>query len=250
MIKAACLSSVGRVRGKNEDNFYFNGRYMQQNNNGTADAVLTFGLQNDEALLCVYDGMGGHEAGEVASYLAASETDKYIRQNNSASFLPCFLSDLALRLNTIIFDAGRGSLSSVPMGTTGVMLRFSGDEAFLCNVGDSPAFLWRDNALVKLSVDHVETLPSGCKNKPRLTQNLGMDPTEIRIEPYTDKFKTKSGDWYLLCSDGLTDMVGEPAICSVLEECASPKKAAEKLLQAALSNGGKDNITIILCKIK
>lgn len=247
-IKAACISSAGRVRSKNEDNFYFDGRCLPQDNNGTAQALSANVSDND--LLCVFDGMGGHEAGEVASFIAASETRACVADGKSNAEPPRrMLNELTLRLNDRVFLCGKLEKQGLPMGTTEVMLKFCGDDVFVCNVGDSPAFRVRDDELTKLSVDHVEMLPHGCKHKPRLMQTLGMDPEEIAIEPSIAKCAMEKGDIYLICSDGLTDMVGAEEICAVLKKYASTKKAAEALLQAAMDNGGKDNITIILCKV-
>lgn len=249
-IKAACISSVGNVREKNEDNLFFNGRYLPQDNDGIKHpiGINTF---SPEALFCVYDGMGGHEAGEVASFIAASETGAFMEKRKNLIFPPRkLLTELTLHLNDSIFGYGDRSTASLPMGTTGVMLCFSFDNVYVCNVGDSPAFRLRDNELLQLSFDHVETLPAGSKRKPRLTQSLGMNPDEITLEPYIGKCKIKRGDQYLICSDGLTDMVSKTDICAILKSCASTKKAVETLLKTALENGGKDNVTVILCRVR
>lgn len=77
-----------------------------------------------------------------------------------------------------------------------------------------------------------------------------MNPEEITLEPYIGKCKIKRGDQYLICSDGLTDMVSKTDICAILKSCASTKKAVETLLKTALENGGKDNVTVILCRVR
>lgn len=172
-IKAACISSVGNVREKNEDNLFFNGRYLPQDNDGIKHpiGINTF---SPEALFCVYDGMGGHEAGEVASFIAASETGAFMEKRKNLIFPPRkLLTELTLHLNDSIFGYGDRSTASLPMGTTGVMLCFSFDNVYVCNVGDSPAFRLRDNELLQLSFDHVETLPAAASASQGLPKAWG-----------------------------------------------------------------------------
>ena len=249
IVKAACASSVGRVRTNNEDNLYFNGKYLPQQNEGIK-RPLSMTVPDGECMFCVYDGMGGHESGEVASFIAASETKRYIDEHECL-IIPTrqMLEELTARINENVFKAGRNKGGRLSMGTTGVMLKFMDDEVYVCNVGDSPAFRLRDSELLQLSVDHVENVSVKPGRKPALTQGFGMDPEEIRIEPHIAKGELEPGDQYLLCSDGLTDMVSKVEICSILKSCTNVKRAARKLVQKALDNGGKDNITVILCQI-
>ena len=106
--------------------------------------------------------------------------------------------------------------------------------------------------LEKLSEDHVEGMYSigrTKKNKkPGLIQYLGMDPEEILLEPTIHCSDLQKGDTYLLCSDGLTDMVTEADIASLLNKAADAEEATTGLVDMALENGGKDNITAIVCK--
>ena len=85
--------------------------------------------------------------------------------------------------------------------------------------------------------------------KPKLTQYLGMNEENILLEPHISSLKMKDNDIYLLCSDGLTDMVKEEDIKKTLSGCQNLKKTVEELLSYALDHGGKDNITILLCRV-
>ena len=83
-----------------------------------------------------------------------------------------------------------------------------------------------------------------------MTQHLGMDPQEVLLEPYINKYDLLPGDQYVLCSDGLTDMLEDKDIVEILQKTGSAKDAALQLVNAALEHGGKDNITVIICRIR
>jgi protein phosphatase len=133
------------------------------------------------------------------------------------------------------------------MGTTAALLAFTKNEIFLCNIGDSKIFRFADEKLEQISVDHYIKTAYG--KKPPLSQNLGIPESELAIAPYFAKGHYNDGDIYLLCSDGLTDMVTVTEIRQILIE-STFEDIATKLLKKALQNGGKDNITIIVCKVK
>ena len=133
------------------------------------------------------------------------------------------------------------------MGTTAAFLKFSSRKIYLCNVGDSKIFQLTDGTLQQISHDHVAASVFG--KKPPLLQNLGIPESELIISPYVAAGEYHSGDTYLLCSDGLTDMLTMPEIEKLLRE-KTGASAAEQLLEQALERGGKDNITLILIHIE
>jgi protein phosphatase len=133
------------------------------------------------------------------------------------------------------------------MGTTAAILLFSEKKIILCNIGDSKVFRISNRRIKQLSVDHIAAAAYGVK--PPLSQHLGIPPAEMIIEPYLAQGKYNNRDVYLICSDGLTDMVMEEKILQIISELPFDE-ASNKLLEQALRNGGKDNITIILCKIE
>ena len=132
------------------------------------------------------------------------------------------------------------------MGTTAAILKFAKDRIYLCNIGDSKIFRFSKGTLQQLSFDHV--CPSESQEKPPLSQNLGIPESETVISPYIATADYQVGDLYLICSDGLTDMV----TLSEIEDLFISEKehAAEPLLRLALENGGRDNITLILLHVK
>jgi len=148
------------------------------------------------------------------------------------------------------------------IGSTFVGLNIIGDCVELTNIGDSRAYLLRDGKLEQLSRDHTPTwqmmelgiiTEEAARNHPhrnRLTQHLGVFPAEMVIEPYTASLDLKAGDIFLLCSDGLTDMLDDASIKMTLDSSGSIGSKAESLFGAAIKNGGKDNITIILVQVR
>ena len=153
-------------------------------------------------------------------------------------------------------DAVAAEARKVPgrVGTTGVMLCFSEDEVYCGNVGDSRAYRFHRSALFQLSTDHNDAKflrdHGVVGRKPRLTQYIGLDPEEMMIEPSYAKEKLQQGDRYLLCSDGLTDMLDNLTLCSILKNSATVQQGVEALMDAALERGGRDNITIILVEVE
>lgn len=250
-IRAACVSNKGKIRSNNEDNFYFNGLFKQPDQECTPSVLTDTVLPKDRPIFAVFDGIGGENYGEAASFTAAQNVAGWLseaeddRENPLAAF-----SQLGQYLNkaVVLEKLNRGTEQ---MGCTMVAVGFLEDCAVITNLGDSPALLFRDGKLSKLSEDHAEPgyMIRGRLRKGALTQYLGIDPREMRIEPYVRAEKLVAGDRFILCSDGLTDMVSYQAIEDCLSGSASAESAANALLEAALAEGGRDNITICVCEV-
>jgi PPM family protein phosphatase len=232
MIEFGHLTHVGLRRELNEDTYY-------------GDSEL--------GLWLVADGMGGHEYGEVASALARETIVREIRQGSSLS--------QAIRVaDEDIIRASRQRSDSLPMGTTVVALRILGNRFEVAWVGDSRAYLWRDQQLAQLSQDHSyvqELISQGAitvdqaRTHPHrnvVTQALGVtDPQSLNVETLSGELRP--GMQLLLCSDGLTEEVEDQNISQVLShsEC-SAQECVDGLVAAALDNGGSDNITVLLVR--
>lgn len=237
-----CTSHIGNVRSTNQDNFICDGRFMDIN-----DGTITFPLcgtrvSKDHSVFGIFDGMGGEECGEVASYIAARDASAMeVGKDPLTAF-----SQFCQKANTDICNyASENGISA--MGTTAAMLAFTTKGITLCNIGDSKIFRFCNGLLEQISEDHLAVAAFGVK--PPLSQNLGIPPTELIIDPYLAQGFYSPGDIYLICSDGLTDMVTTEEITGIL--CAKPAdEATGELLNKALENGGRDNISIILCKIE
>ena len=241
-ISYACISHIGNVRRLNQDNFICDGRFMETDDNGIVFPLTGVCSLKAPALFGVFDGMGGEERGEVAASIAAKGAAGIKLGKDAASDLLEFCQ----KANQSICDyAEENDLFST--GTTAAMLAFTRDGITLCNIGDSKIFRFRRGPLEQLSQDHVDVAPFG--KKPPLLQNLGIPPDEMTITPYVARERYRNGDVYLICSDGLTDMVTAGEMTQVLAS-KGVEEAVGELLQRALSNGGRDNISIILCQVR
>ena len=249
-IEAACASHVGLVRGNNEDNFFFDDCVLTPDNRGQTTPLHLFGENRQDVYMAVFDGMGGGDFGEVASYTAASAFRNLLPLQRGN--IEQQLQDVTGELNRAVWDA-RKPLNARQMGTTMAAVCFSGWRAYFCNAGDSRIFILRQDHLAQVSRDHTDEAYMKSHNitgrKPRLTQYLGMDPSEVLVEPYVTSGVPEEGDVILICSDGLTDMVSEERIKEILLCGGTAGACVQALINKALQNGGKDNITVIVCRI-
>ena len=238
----SCISHIGNVRKINQDNFICNGTYME-----TEDPEIGFPISGTVStkvltLFGIFDGMGGEACGEIASYIAAKEAATIpIKKDGVLA-----LTDYCKQANIKICEYAENNAISA-MGTTAAMLLFSKVEITLCNIGDSKVFRFADGELEQISKDHVVISAFG--TKPPLSQNLGIPPDQLLIEPYLSQGRYKNGDKYLICSDGLTDMLTLEEIKDTLAS-QHIEESASNLVDRALKNGGKDNVTVILLEIK
>lgn len=249
-IEAACGCSLGRVRHNNEDNFLFDGSCLPEKNSGQLPPLNLYGAFEGSVSLAVFDGMGGMDHGEAASATAAESVKQLLEQMEAPS--PEALEDLCLQANRTVWQKAV-ELGTGRMGTTLAMLCFEEDHVYAVNVGDSRIFGLRGERLVRISRDHTDEAYMKAKGivgrKPRLTQYLGIDPGEVRLEPHVTRGGVQTGDTYLICTDGLTDMLDEETICHLLAVSGTACACAENLISTALERGGRDNVTVIVCRI-
>jgi len=247
-IHMCCISHTGKVRMKNEDNFLFRGTCLPRNHISMQTPFLWTADSRKRPMVAVFDGMGGENAGELASYTAAKimaevgqGTAPYSKEN---------LTDTLRYLNRGVCEISRERRLG-QIGTTVTLFAFEESSVWIANLGDSPAFQFRNGRLTRISHAHTNErflMSQGIQRKPALTQFLGIEEDEFIQEPYIERWELASEDIYLLCSDGLTDMVSEEEIRLVLQRTKDVENALEELLQMALEHGGRDNITILICK--
>jgi protein phosphatase len=240
-IEYACICNTGKVRRNNEDNFYCDGQYREDVNSVDESVLVgTVGSDTNE-LFAVFDGMGGEACGEVAAFVAASHAALFAE---SRAEYEEYLYELAEHLNEKVREETEAR-SLVLMGATAAMLQISKDDVYILNAGDSRIYKLSAHELRRISKDHISPAHGG----KAITRFLGM-PEGYSLNPYIARGKYKAGDLFLLCSDGVTDMLDDGEIAAILDEKAPAEALCRSLVDAALRNGGVDNTTAIVLKIK
>ncbi len=245
-LETAINSDAGKVRAHNEDAVYANPHL---------------------GLAILADGMGGYNAGEVASRMATTLLSRGVedtlahrppeggrRQANEV------LATEIASANGAVYQAAQSQAQYAGMGTTLVVALFYDDAMTVAHIGDSRLYRLRGEEFLQVTRDHSllqEQIDSGLltkeaarhsKNRNLVTRALGVDAT---VEPEIRDYEALAGDIYLLCSDGLNDMVEDEEIGAVvLLHSADLDLAATKLVQLANDNGGRDNVSVILVRIK
>jgi len=233
------------VRKKNQDNFWCMGEFLESENDGLNTPFAEAADVKDTPAFAVFDGMGGEQQGEVAAYIAAESFNKAYEEKQKSDIKQFLISTCADINSAICKHTEEKKLRR--SGSTAAILVFGKKDIYICNVGDSRIYQFSNDTLTQITHDHSETGVTG--GKPPLTQNLGIPETDFVISPYIAKGAYKNKDKYLICSDGLTDMVSEEEISNIISGDKFITDAANKLMKKALESGGKDNITIILCEI-
>jgi serine/threonine protein phosphatase PrpC len=231
-LRYAVRSDRGLVRTNNEDSVYAGPR-----------------------LLAIADGMGGHAAGEVASKIVISTLEE-LDEDRPIGDLLTALRETVKRANDEIADQVTADDALNGMGTTLTALRFSNGQVGLAHVGDSRAYLMRahqlsqithDDTYVQSLVDAGRLTPDEAANHPRKSVILRA-LTGASVEPDVSIREARSGDRYLLCTDGLTDVVSTQTLFETLSE-GDPQGCADRLVELALRGGGPDNVTCIVADV-
>ena len=265
-VRSFGLTNPGKVRETNEDQFLI--------------AVLVKALQVERTslpqpkvqhssdrshLFMVADGMGGHAGGEEASALAIDSVESFILETfkwfaqckgeEQDQVLADFQSALGHANARVLAEAAE-SPELHGMGTTLTLAYSLNDELFVAHVGDSRCYLCRHGILYRLTRDHtlVEEMvrhgalaaEEAAQHRWRhvITNAVGADSAEVKVEVH--KVHLEGGDYVLLCSDGLTEMVPEEEINHILQTEAEPEQACLRLVTRANEAGGKDNITVVV----
>jgi len=206
-------------------------------------------------LFAVADGMGGARAGEVASAVAVEAVEDARESSEPAE---AQLAGIIRDANRRIYELAAGDESRRGMGTTLTLAKLHGDEVSLAHVGDSRAYRLRGGELQQLTRDHslvAELERSGqitaeaAEHHPQrsiITRALGPEP-DVEVDTYT--LAGREDDVFLICSDGLTSMISDEEVSSILRSAGSLDEAADALVRAANQSGGKDNITVILFRL-
>ena len=248
-IEYAYSCHVGKVRNNNEDNFWCCGEMLAAENQGIDHIRTGCVHQSEFPLLAVFDGMGGESCGEMASYLAARSCGEFYWKNKRRlrEAPEAFLEDMCLQMNRAV--CGYSSENKIQsMGTTAALIVFGKDAVYGCNLGDSRIYQSRDGQFRQISIDHV--LGGGLFRKSPLTQFVGIPEEHMTLEPSIVREASEEGIRYLICSDGVTDMLTDGEIADILTREIPVEETVEILLDRALKKGGRDNATIVLCEVK
>ena len=224
------------------------------------DYTATFTNQKNQLLALLADGLGGHQAGDIASRQAVEEIGiawEATMIDDSEKAVQWFLQHIQ-QTNQRIFEKGQSQPTLSGMGTTLEVVTLLDNHLALAHVGDSRIYLFREQRLIALTEDHSlvnALLKSGeitqemAENHPRkniITRSLGM-PGSLEVDVAIHRIEDH--DQLLLCSDGLTNMVSEPKITQILLEAASLQDASQRLIDEANAKGGLDNITVLLIDV-
>ena len=239
-IEYACVCALGKVRRNNEDNFCCAGR-IREDIYSVEDASVSGAVSSEtNELFAVFDGMGGEACGEIASFVAASHSELFARDREQYEE---YLYELAEHLNEKVREETEAR-SLVMMGTTAAMIQFSRDDVYVLNAGDSRIYKLSSHEFRQISQDH--TVPS--YRGKAITKFIGL-PEGNALSPYIAMGKYKAGDIFLLCTDGVTDMLTDDRIEAILSEKKPVTQLCRSLVDAALERGGVDNTTAIVLKI-
>lgn len=282
-ITSYAISHIGKVRSNHEDNFLLdNGQLIdiktQKNikidNNINYKQYIenSYDKRTNQGIFTVCDGMGGHNCGEIASFIAVRNLskikDKILKNDNIKSSIENFQKYIQYT-NRDILKFSKKDIETKGMGTTLVSLIIKNEKAALINIGDSTAFAYEQNKLTKITKSHTEgqrLLDIGIISKDEvkklriknaLTRFLGM--SEEMGTPVGDVYEIDINNdmYFILCSDGLTDVVSEDKIEEILNQSRdeSIKTIGRNLVNKALigdknTKGGRDNITVVIVKIE
>jgi PPM family protein phosphatase len=245
-LRVGAATDIGRVRTLNED---------------------AYALRAEQGLFVLCDGMGGTPAGEVASELAVETILEHLDKGAPAAasadeqgYLPqtSRLAEAMRRSNQFIYNQAQQNPSQAQMGTTVVGAWITQHIASVAHVGDSRAYLWRNNELEALTRDHslVEAqVHAGLLDREQSLQSehqnillraLGREP---QVEVDLNEVPLQPGDYLLLCSDGLTRMVPERTLADAIVQLRHPQRICDYLIDAANRNGGADNITVVVVEV-
>lgn len=238
-MKTYSITDIGKRRSANQDFVYASDRPVGN-------------LAN---LLIVADGMGGHNAGDLASRYTVESMVEYIEHSSEKRPIP-LISSAIHHANELVIEKARSDKGLEGMGTTVVAATEKDGYLYVANVGDSRLYLidqeieqiTRDHSLVEEMIRVGELQRKDARSHPDrnvITRAIGVR-TPVRIDFFD--IKLEEGDKILLCSDGLTNMVEDEEILHIVKKCSSPKEAAQRLITEANKNGGKDNISVVLAE--
>lgn len=249
-IRYSCITDKGSVRKVNEDSILSNGEIINFQDHYESPEIFEITVGDEVVSFAVADGMGGHEAGEIASRIALEKFSSRI--NEAGNF---FLDDHELlkeSIRSIHKEVNEfGILSNkAGMGTTLVGTIFSSEKFIVFNVGDSRLYIFRDGYLAQKTRDHsLSEMLGGKVPKNFITSSIGGGVTDIIIDIYDLTGRIRRNDLIIICSDGLTDIDMDnnyDTFESIIKDNITDLQALNReLLSFSLSKGSADNVTVV-----
>lgn len=236
------VSDIGKKRAVNEDSATFISR------------------DDSYQLAIVADGMGGHNAGDVASRMAVTHFEELFLKADKARFetnelIEEWLVSTVKELNKILYQYSLTHEDCQGMGTTLIAVLFNGNDATICHVGDSRVYfvtkeeirlVTRDHSYVNILVDNGEISEEEAESHPKKNYIIKSLGTESTIEPDSYKVEILDDSFMLICSDGLSNKISNIEMHNIIMSSATLQEKGSQLVQLANDNGGEDNITLIL----
>ena len=256
-IECGVTTEKGPVRSRNEDNYLIGNQSLLEGALGESDqrVVIT------PCAFAVCDGMGGRGHGQCAAQTAIKSLSEYSSRLDGVP-ISALMNHIKTLIQKVNLEVVALKDKGAEGGTTLAFAYLSHAQIYLANVGDSRIYQYRNGNLSRESVDHnlfqellelsaVNPNNNRHKGANELTQFLGIDPEDFIIEPHY-KCLDYSDMLLLLCSDGLTSSVSEERIARILENplCETMDKVSKQLVEQAIKNGSKDNVTAMVLKIK
>jgi len=232
---------------------------LKRKNNEDASFVIP-----EENIFMIADGVGGHNSGEIASRTTISKIVEYIRNNAlrkdlDAADIEDYFAKCIEKVNKNVYDLSMRQPENMGMATTVTIAYIDGNDAYITNVGDSRAYLYREGALTQITEDHTYVnalIRKGLITKEEaqfhekkniITKAIGG---EALASPDFFRVSIAPGDVIILCTDGLHGEIGDEVICKIVDAGASMTDTCSNLVNKANQCGGRDNITVICLKIK
>jgi len=268
-VELGSITHQGLVRENNEDRYVVMrfGRSLENLSSNVDEALLGKSYSLSGYLMFVADGMGGMAAGEIASSLALSklvelmvQTPAWImglEKERDTRIVKARMRQRFVQIDETLKEEAMADSELQGMGTTLTVVAMLGSDLVLAHVGDSRAYLLRGTTLRQLTIDHTlaqalidagvvkQDDPVARSMRHVLTAAIGSLGDR---EPQVERFRLRSGDQLLLCTDGLTETVDDQIIANALCEARSAESASHSLVDLALAGGGTDNITVVLAR--
>lgn len=239
------ISDVGCARDNNEDNFvamkFINICFQTH-------LKQSFIVKDPIQFYGIFDGMGGQSDGELAALKAAESFRAACYHLASNAHFEKEFYNIQHQLNRAVCSIAQQSKTR--LGTTSTTLSINQDVGYISHLGDSRCYLWRSHHLNQLTKDHVQVRPSsGEGQKGKLTQYLGIFESELTIEPHQLILPLNDSDVFILCSDGVSDLVSVEDFEKILSTLTEPQAIAEEVIHRCLAKKAKDNCTVIVLRI-